>query len=249
LSCTARDGRLKPRIFWDFAHNIYAEHRESSDTKNILSESASRPALPYVSEVLPKSLDYRARVEREILALSDAEMLRLRKYAVWRVRGLGRKAQGRNAEDLLNEAMTSIIDGTREWPPTIPFYIHLRGCIRSISNAWSQKNSIDLWLESEIDNLVSDSQQGKIPLFERARETRPDPEELAHVAIQVDRMHRIFPCGTTDRQIIDCWASGQSHSEAQARLGLSKKVYEAAVKRIRRTADSKRAFVYGEEYI
>jgi hypothetical protein len=73
-----------------------------------------------VGEVPQNSLDYKTRVEREILALSDAEMLRLRKYAVWRVRGIGRKAQGRDDQDLLNEAVTSVIDGTRQWPPAIP---------------------------------------------------------------------------------------------------------------------------------
>ncbi|MDQ6759601.1 MAG: hypothetical protein M3Z32_07020 [Acidobacteriota bacterium] len=202
-----------------------------------------------MGELHSESFHDRDRVEQAILALSQPELLRLKKYAVWRIRGLGRKARGRNHEDLLNEAVTSIVEGIRPWRRSILFYVHLRGCIRSISNAWSQKNDVDLWFESEIDSLVTESKTARVPLYQGARDDQPTPEERAHVNLQLDRVHRLFPCGTTDRQIIDCWANGQNHSEAQAELGLSKNMYDAAVKRIRRTAASKRAFVYGEEYV
>jgi hypothetical protein len=188
-------------------------------------------------------------VERAILALSEAELLRLKKFAVWRIRGLGRKARGRTYEDLMGEAVGNILGGTRPWRKPVDFHIHLQGCIRSISNAWSQKNDIDLWFESETDGLESDPQSRKVPVLAGARDAGPNPEDRAQVKQQMDRVYRIFPCGTTDRQIIDCWANGQNHSEAQAELGLSKNMYNAAVKRIRRTAASKHAFVYGEEYM
>jgi len=215
-----------------------------------LSGEDKSPACHHLGELPSDSFHDRDAVEQAILALSEAELLRLRKFAIWRIRGLGRKARGRTHEDLMGEATTSILDGTRPWRKSIAFYVHLRGCIRSISNAWSQKNDIDMWFASELASSEGESKAGRVrPALEAVRDGGPDPEHRAHVRLQLERVHRLFPCGTTDRQIIDCWANGQTHAEAQAELGLSKNLYDAAVKRIRRTATAKRAFVYGEEYM
>jgi len=218
--------------------------------KKILSREGQSPACHHLGEGLSNSFHDKDAVEQAVLALSEGELLRLRKFAVWRIRGLGRKARGRTSDDLLGEAITSILDGTRPWRKSIVFYVHLRGCVRSISNAWSQKNDIDMWFESEMKSSESEAKDGKVRLaLEMVQDDEPNPEHRAHVRLQLERVHRLFPCGTTYRKIIDCWANGQNHAEAQAELGLSKNIYDAAVKRIRRTAAAKRPFVYGEEYM
>jgi len=46
-----------------------------------------------------------AEVQEAIDNLSPADLIRLEGYAVWRIRAIGRKALGRNHEDLLGEAV------------------------------------------------------------------------------------------------------------------------------------------------
>lgn len=140
-----------------------------------------------MGELLSDSFHDKDAVEQAVLALSQGELLRLRKFAVWRIRGLGRKARGRTSEDLLGEAITSILDGTRPWRKSIAFYVHLRGCIRSISNAWSQKTDIDMWFESEMKSSESETKSGKVrPALETVRDDGPDPEHRAHVRLQLE---------------------------------------------------------------
>jgi hypothetical protein len=203
-----------------------------------------------LGEPLSYSFHDKDAVKQAILALSEPQLLRLRRFAAWRIRGLGRKAQGRTHEDLLSEAITSVLGGTRPWQKSVGFYLHVQGCIRSISNAWFQKNVVDLWFETDLCGFMDEPKTTKfVSALETAADTGRDPEDRAHMKMQMDRVHRIFPCGTIDRQIIDRWANGQNHAETQAQLGMSKNMYNAAVKRIRRTAVTKRAFVYGKEYM
>jgi len=217
--------------------------------KKFCPAGGESPACDHLGERSSDAFHDRDAVEQAILELSESDLLRLKHFAMWRIRGLGRKARGRTHEDLLGEAITSILSGRRPCRKSIKFYVHLEGCIRSISNGWAQKNDIDLWFDTELGAMMRESKTGSPAELERARDGEPDPEQQADVVMQMARVHRIFPCGTTDRKIIDCWENGQNHAETQTKLGLSKKLYDAAVKRIRRTAVSKRAFIHGKEYM
>ena len=54
----------------------------------------------------------RDEVYRAIQALTPGELLKLKHFAAWRVRGLARASCGRTWEDLLSEANLSILEGT-----------------------------------------------------------------------------------------------------------------------------------------
>ena len=58
----------------------------------------------------PQKVSEAGRSPREIgeaiAQLSDSELLRLRKFARFRVRGIGLAAEGMSAEDVLQEAVT-----------------------------------------------------------------------------------------------------------------------------------------------
>ena len=78
-------------------------------------------------------------VKRAIAALSAADLLRLRQFANARIRRIGyRAAHGRTACDLLNEAVTRTLAGTRRWKPAhVEFVKFLLGVMRSISTSWA----------------------------------------------------------------------------------------------------------------
>src|SRR5690348_2838913 len=86
------------------------------------------------------SAEDRARFWSAIDSLSPAELLRLKLYAAWRIRILGHLAAGREAADLLHEAIAATVDDRRPWKGNgVPLMAHLRGAMRSISSGWSEK--------------------------------------------------------------------------------------------------------------
>ena len=67
----------------------------------------------------PQKVSEAGRSPREIgeaiAQLSDSELLRLRKFARFRVRGIGLAAEGVSAEDVLQEAVTLTLSDERRW--------------------------------------------------------------------------------------------------------------------------------------
>jgi len=53
----------------------------------------------------------RDEIHRAIEALTPGELLKLKRFAVWKIRGLGRARCGRTWEDLLGEAKLSTLEG------------------------------------------------------------------------------------------------------------------------------------------
>ncbi|MGA2647412.1 MAG: hypothetical protein ABSF15_22110 [Candidatus Sulfotelmatobacter sp.] len=86
----------------------------------------------------------RDEVYRAIQALTLGERLKLKKFAAWRVRGLGRASCGRTWEDLLSEAYLSKLEGTadngsgRRWRKNVDLVTLFCGAMRSISSHWKR---------------------------------------------------------------------------------------------------------------
>ena len=53
----------------------------------------------------------RDEIDQAIEALVPAQLVKLKKYAGWRIRGLGRASLGRDGDLLLQDALTSTIVG------------------------------------------------------------------------------------------------------------------------------------------
>lgn len=86
----------------------------------------------------------RDEIDRGLEALTRAELLKLKHFAAWRVRGLGRAASGRTWEDLLGEAELSLLQGAmnngggRLWTKKVDLMKLLEGAMRSISSHWKR---------------------------------------------------------------------------------------------------------------
>ena len=166
-------------------------------------------------------------------ALSHPDRLRLLLSARWRVRGLGRAALGRRAEDLLSEACLRVCEGRRHWDPgAVSFVGFLIGAMRSISSHWREECSeSEAYLASELrsDHPAADP-------VENARSQRPDAERTLVAKDTLDAINGKFRDDPEVLLVIEGLGEGMKGPAIQEALGLTPDQYEAAFKRMRRGA-------------
>src|SRR5438876_598459 len=125
-------------------------------------------------------------------ALGEADFVRLEKAARYRVRGLGRRASGRNHEDLLNEAIADTLDPEkRRWNRQVSFVTHLLGALRSIASHWKEQFDADEpRLESEI---VRTSEEGE-PLspLDLVGSDASDAERAVEARQELEQIQKMF---------------------------------------------------------
>jgi DNA-directed RNA polymerase specialized sigma24 family protein len=164
-------------------------------------------------------------------ALSDTDRLRLLRYAKWRIKGMGRAAGGRGADDLLSEACLRICEGRRRWPDAVSLVAFVCGVMKSIASHWGEQFSHD---EAHLAcELRSDDE--KADPIEGARSEPPDVERTRETArARLDAINDLFGDDPEVQLVIEGLAEGMTGPEIQAALGLSQKSYAAAFKRMRR---------------
>src|SRR2546421_510874 len=85
--------------------------------------------------------------------LSAADLLRVKQIAKMRSAGL----TAVDWEDLVNEAVSRALAGTRRWPRTVPFIAFLAQTIRSVaSEEWRRLDQEHVTLESELVSADGD---------------------------------------------------------------------------------------------
>jgi hypothetical protein len=193
-----------------------------------------------------------AEVRAAIESLSPSELVRLEMYARLRVKGLGRKAAGRNYEDLLGEALTATVAGAtlrpeeggedrptgsvRRWNKAkVTFVGHLIGAMRSIAHHWRVQFSPDEpRLESEL--VRPNPEGGAVYPFDLVRSGDPSPDRALEARREVDEIEQAFADDHVVSLIIDGLRQEMSGQEIREALGLSQAEYETAMKRLRRKA-------------
>jgi len=195
------------------------------------------PLLIDISNFQLRGLLEKIEVDRMLEMLTTAELLKLQRFADFRVRGLGRAADGRTGKDLLGEAVVRTLTGAedtqkgRHWNKNVDFVQHLAGAIRSISNCWKRHCKEEVYLVSELvihdvegqeysplDNLASEQVAADQCLIEKDEESRV----LATFKDDSDATH-----------VLQGLLNGLKKHEIMLRYGLGEKQYAAVVKRIR----------------
>lgn len=167
-------------------------------------------------------------------ALSDANLVRLEKYARYRIRGLGRKAGGRDYEDLLGEAARDTLDPEkRKWNKRVGFAQHLIGAMRSISSHWAEQfDAGEPLLESEV---LRTTEEGEVvtPLGTLGSD-EPDSERIVVAKEEVERIEKAVADDRILADILRAMRADTSPNMIREMLGLSVSEYETAMKRLRR---------------
>lgn len=167
-------------------------------------------------------------------ALGEADLVRLEKYARYRIRGLGRKAGGRDHDDLLGEAIQDTLDTEkRKWNKDVSLVRHLIGAMRSISSHWREQfDANEPLLESE---LLRTTDEGEVlsPL-DLVGSGAPGAERMLAAKEEVERIEKTVADDTVVSDILGGLRAEMSPSEIREALGLSVTEYETAMKRFRR---------------
>ena len=177
-----------------------------------------------------------------LAALSDADLLRLKRFA--QLRSL--RLPLLNWSDLLNETIVRVLDGSRLWPPDVDFIVFLLQSIRSISSEqWRRIQRTPVTREADLPPSGPANTE-RASLDELGRdELNPEREVLAAIALR-DVM-TIFRADQYATAILEGLAEGDAPTDIQRRAGMTPIQYASAQRRIRRALA--RAFPDGGELI
>jgi len=181
----------------------------------------------------------KAATESEIIdsieRLTQAETVRLEKYAKYRIWIIGpRAADGRDHDDLLQEAFSQFLNGDRRWNRDQPYPLVLHGAIRSISNHWAtQCDPEQPRTESEL--LITREDGSKHSPFEEIASKDFDPADQIEIEQTLERIDKIFAGDDEALLVIDRWRKQMTGPEIKEDLGLSQTEFETITRRIRRT--------------
>jgi CheY-like chemotaxis protein len=196
------------------------------------------PFLIDISNFHLRSLLQKIEVDRMIELLTTAELLKLQKFAQFRVRGLGRAARGRTWEDLLGEALLRTLIGVgasekgRHWNREVDFARHLAGAMQSISSSWKRQfKDKETHLISELVIHDADGQEHS-PLDIVASGHAPADQHLIEKN-EEDRILAKFQDDPDATHVLHGLLDGLKKNETMSRYGLDEKRYAASVKRIR----------------
>ena len=166
--------------------------------------------------------------------LGEADLVRLEKFARYRIRGLGRKAGGRDHDDLLGEAIADTLDpAKRRWNKDVSFVRHLMGAMRSISSHWREQfDENEPLLESE---LLQTTDEGEVlsPL-DVVGSGAPGAERILAAKEELERIEKAVADDTVVSDILGGLRAEMLAGEIREVLGLSVIEYETAMKRFRR---------------
>lgn len=175
-------------------------------------------------------------VRTHLEVLHDLDLVRLEGYARYRIRGLGRKAAGRDHNDLLAQAIQDTLDPEkRRWNRDASFVLHLIGAMRSISSHWREQFDADEpFLESQ---LLRITQEGAVvsPLNHVGSDD-PGGERMLLAKEEVDRIQKAIADDKVVSDILACLRLEMSPAETRQVLRLSATQYDTAMKRFRRRA-------------
>lgn len=150
-----------------------------------------------------------------LIDLSEADLLRLRKFAQLRARAL----VGVDWQDLLHEAIIRTLDGARVWPDRIPFMIFMKQTIRSIANEY--------WRRSKRSPIQQDS--GEESVIEHA-----NPERTVVAERMLVEIESLFGEDYEVMAILEGLGRGDDPDDIRECTGMTPTQYASARRRIRR---------------
>lgn len=209
------------------------------------SKKKASPGLPKPALATP------ADIRQAIDSLTREDTERIRQTAENRIYRIGaRAANGRDADDLIVEALERVLDGTRHWDKgRVAFAAYLLGVIWSIASEWAgyQKRNKKLpefaGLESQLTKTDDDGNQ--VSPFDGLATTDLNPEQALtqteanaegerHSESFMERIRAEFADDATASLVIDGILDDLDREEIRATLELSEKEFKATMRRIQR---------------
>ena len=167
-------------------------------------------------------------VVKRLHGLTNVELRKLERIARIRVIGLCEIEW----QDLLNEAIVRMLDGSRQWPKDVDLVVFLRQTMRSIAS--------DHWRRRKVNPVISESQlhepseEVEGTLLEVAIDPTANPERDVVAAETIAQIRRAFEGDLEALHVLSGMAIGKSPREIQDEGNMDARRYATTQKRIRR---------------
>ncbi|HTT07107.1 MAG TPA: hypothetical protein VMF64_17660 [Steroidobacteraceae bacterium] len=164
---------------------------------------------------------------RDAGLVNDTDLLRLKAIARLHARGLPPHV---GWSDLLQEAFTRMLDGSRRQPADIPTVAFLAGVMRSLKEQyWRQSRRA----ARQLPKLLAELAPIGLPDSELV-DPAPSAERRVIAIEQMERIGALFEADSRARQVIAALYEGQNPEETCMRYGISRTDYDSTRRRIRR---------------
>jgi hypothetical protein len=182
-------------------------------------------------------------IRRAIQSLTEADMVKLQRYADNRIHRIGKSASNRDAHLLLTEAMNSLLEvGRRHWyPDRVDLVGFLIGAMRSISSNWARKAVEGGVLEiSETDQIrISDAGEEQSALAKTPSPSLDPEQQLIQQECQtedqlIEEIANLFKDRYLASLILDGWKAGMKGPEIIEALNIDATEYRTEVRLVRR---------------
>jgi DNA-directed RNA polymerase specialized sigma24 family protein len=188
----------------------------------------------------------RGEIDEAIEALTQADTERIEQSALNRIYRIRRAANGRSHGDLIQEAFTRILDGTRQWyKDRVSFTDFLIGAVYSIASEWAghRGRNKELPEYALLESVLSKTDEdGKtVSPFDGVREPRLNAEEEmidaegeAENKALVEKIEVAFEHDEKASILLMGFQDGMNGPAIRAEFGMSEKEYRTTMRRIQR---------------
>jgi RNA polymerase sigma-70 factor (ECF subfamily) len=158
--------------------------------------------------------------------VTEADLLRLKVIARLHARGLPPHV---GWGDLLQEAFTRVLDGSRRKPEGVPMVAFMAGVMRSIKEQhWRQTRRG----ARQRSKLLAE--RGPLGFDDEPIDPAPSLERRVIAIEELEAINKLFEDDLQARQIISALCEGRTPEETCASYSMSKTDYDSTRKRIRR---------------
>lgn len=170
----------------------------------------------------------KAEVEAALKALSPADWARAQTIAKVFCRGL----TGWTPDDLLQEAMCSLLDESRVWRPELHPLVVLKVAMHSISSNARKHNDLNPIDENVVVDPLHPDEGDKTPVTHGTFAITP--EDVLSGKQQMAVLYAALGGDKDLEELVEAWANGFRGADAREVLGWDEKKYDAARNRLLR---------------
>jgi RNA polymerase sigma-70 factor (ECF subfamily) len=184
--------------------------------------------MPRIPSLVDKRIIAPAETALALELVSELDLLRLKTIARLHARGLPPDVAW---DDLLQEAFTRVIVGTRKRPEGVAMVAFLAGIMRSLkADHWRRVGAGVAGREPlRIDHQADDSREVELS------DPAPGPERALIARQELNAIKQLFADDPVSLRIIEGLGEGLAADEIRATAGLSATDYHSARRRMRRT--------------
>jgi DNA-directed RNA polymerase specialized sigma24 family protein len=175
-------------------------------------------------------------IERAVEKLLPEELAKLHAFAKNRARMMALHGSTFTAEDLVQQAIFSLLEERRHWnSKKVDFVGLLIGVMRSMASNYKQA-SITSGFAVPASQLASpeDDNEASTNETDSYADTRLNAEQRMVIAAQVAEVYDFFMDDSEAQLVLDGWLDHMSGTEIMDALEIDRNKYETIVRRIRR---------------